>query len=100
MSIISVKRPPVNRKHAGPPHGVARLTLHVNGTAYFVEPIPITGSVATKLYRLRTADGANLTVASTLDGLSCDCCDPNPSDCEHVRAMLAVGLFDGKGGAR
>jgi hypothetical protein len=89
-------------------HGVARLTLSINGVAYSVRPILITGAVATRLFRLRKADGTTHLVTSTLDGLSCDCdaytfrhngIDAN--GCEHLNAMVAVRLCDSpKGGAQ
>jgi hypothetical protein len=81
------------------------LTLTINGVYYRVTPFPITGSVATKVFRLRKADGTHYTVASTLDGLSCDCADYtfrrdgiDSAGCKHIKAMVAVGLLDPKGG--
>src|SRR5690242_5950924 len=98
--MATVSRTPSARK---PTRCTCRLTLTINGVAYRVTPIPITGSIATKLYRLRTADGTTFTVGSTIDGLSCHCDAAfrhAGADCEHVRAVVACGLFDQKGGAR
>jgi hypothetical protein len=86
---------------------VARLTLFINGTAYNVRPISIAASVATRLYRLRKADGTAYNVAMTLDGPICDCPDftfhrdgIDPDGCKHIKAMIAVRLLDSpKGGA-
>jgi hypothetical protein len=65
-----------------------------------VTPIPV-ACFGAKLFRLRKADGTTHLVASTLEGFSCDCADDNPADdCDHVKAMVAVGLFERKGGAR
>jgi hypothetical protein len=108
MSSVPKVRPARQRQPARPPHGVARLTLFINGVAYNVRPIPVTGAIATRLYRLRKPDGTTHVVASTLDGLSCDCADSpfgrdgiDPDGCQHIRALVAVRLLDSrKGGVR
>jgi hypothetical protein len=99
MSILTSPRAGDQRNPARLAHGICRLTLTINSIPYRVSPIPIAGCIGAKLYRLKS-DGAHHTVAETIDGHSCDCSDPNRADCEHVRAMVACGLFDRKGGAR
>jgi hypothetical protein len=91
------------RQPARPSHGVARLTLFINGVAYHVRPIPVTGAIATRLYLLRKPDGTTHFVASTLDGLSCDCDDHtfhrdsiDPDGCQHIKALVAVRLLDSR----
>jgi hypothetical protein len=90
-----------------PSHGVARLTLTINGVAYNVRPIPMTGAIASRLYLLRKPDGTTYSVAQTLDGLFCDCADYtfrrdgiDPDGCKHIKAMVAVRLLDREGGVR
>jgi hypothetical protein len=95
------------RKPARPTHGVCRLTLTINGTAYNVRPIPADPSVASKAYRLKKGIGTIYHLATTAHGPSCDCPDfilrrdgIDPAGCKHIKALVACGLFDRKGGAR
>ncbi len=88
-------------------HGVCRLTLSTNGTTYNVRPIPTDRDAALKAYRLRKSDGTAYHVALTTHGLTCDTPDfvmsrdgIDPDGCKHIKAMVAYGLFDRKGGAR
>jgi hypothetical protein len=106
MSIVTRPRADEQRNPDRPARNTCRLTLAINHVAYDVKPIPIAGSVHTRLYLLRGSDGTRFTVASTLDGFSCHCDDAfrrdgaEPADCVHIRAMVACGLFDPKGGVR
>jgi hypothetical protein len=81
--------------------------LFINGTAYGVLPIRPRPDAASKAYRLRKSDGTAYHVAQTVHGPSRDCPDftfnrdgIDPGGCKHYRALVAVGLFDRKGGAR
>jgi hypothetical protein len=100
-------RPSRARKPARTPHGIARLTLFINGTACGVVPLQPDPDAASKAYRLRKSDGTAYHVAQTVNGPSCDCPDftfnrdgIDPGGCKHCRALAAVGLFDREGGAR
>ena len=95
------------RKPARNPHGVARLTLFINGTAYNVRPVQTDADAALKAYRLRKSDGTAYHVALTTHSLTCDCPDftfnrdgIDPAGCKHIKAMVACSFFDRKGGAR
>jgi hypothetical protein len=89
---------------------VLTITSGSNSTAYRITPLSVFGSNATRLYRLRKADGTSYKIAQAQDGsLTCDCADhayrsrrgETTGGCNHVRAMVACGLLDGrKGGAR
>jgi hypothetical protein len=83
------------------------LVLTINGTNYSVRPVLADSSIALKAFRLRKEDGTIYDVALTAHGLECDC--PNflfrrdgldPSGCKHVKALVACGLLDAKGGRR
>jgi hypothetical protein len=93
------------RTRRKPAHGVARLTLFINGTPYNVRPLPIAGTAALALFQLRKSDGARYIVASTENGVECDCPDHifnraglDPAGCKHVKSLVAVGLIGRKGG--
>jgi hypothetical protein len=94
------------RKPARPPHGVARLTLHINGVTYNVRPIACDPTAALQAFRLRKADGTAYHVALTPDGLTCDCPDftwhrngDGVDDCcKHIKAMIAVGMLRARQG--
>jgi hypothetical protein len=88
------------------PHGVARLELLINGTRYKVRP-HAAGSVAeVRSFRLRKDDGTCHIVSETLEGCTCTCLDyvkvrsVKGAHCKHLKAALAVGLFDRQDGAR
>ena len=105
--MISVPRSRSVRKPARTPHGLARLTLVINGAAYNVRPVQTDADAALKAYRLRKSDGTAYHVALTVHGLTCDCPDftfnrdgIDPAGCKHIKAMVAVGLLDQKGGAQ
>jgi len=92
-----------DRKIIRPAHGVARLTLHINGTSYALRRIPADPSIALKAFRLRKADGTAYYVAATEHGPVCDCPDftfhrdgIDPAGCKHIRALAAVGLMSEK----
>jgi hypothetical protein len=102
--MATVSRP---RKRRKPAHGTCRLSLTINGTGYNVRPIPTDADAALKAFRLRKQDGTAYHVALTTHGLTCDCPDfvmsrdgIDPDGCKHIKAMVACGLFDRKGGAR
>ena len=107
MPRVSTPRAGVQRKPARPPHGVARLTLHINSTAYSVRPLWCDGIHATRLFRLHKAGTpTRYVIALTPDGPVCDCPDYtfnrdgiDPEGCKHIKAMLAVGLLS-KGGVQ
>jgi hypothetical protein len=94
------------RKPVRPAHGVARLTLTINGVAYSLHPLWCDGVEATRLYRLRKAGTpARYVVAETPDGPVCDCPDYtfhregiDPAGCKHIKAMVAVGLIAARKG--
>ena len=94
-------------KRRKPAHGTCRLTLTINGTTYNVRPIAVDRDAALKAYRLKKNDGTHYNVAQTTHGLTCDCPDfvlsrdgIDPDGCKHIKAMVACGLFDRKGGAK
>ena len=102
--MATVSRP---RKRRKPAHGTCRLSLTINGTGYNVRPIPTDADAALKAFRLRKQDGTAYHVALTTHGLTCDCPDfvmsrdgIDPDGCKHIKAMVACGLFDRKGGAK
>jgi hypothetical protein len=94
------------RKPARPAHGVARLVLHINGTAYSLHPLWCDGVEATRLYRLRKCGTpTRYVVAETPDGPVCDCPDYtfhregiDPDGCKHIKAMVATGLITARKG--
>ena len=95
------------RRTRKPAHGVCRLVLTINGTSYNVRPILAGSSNARKAFRLRETDGTLYHVADTVHGLQCDCPDflfhrdgLDVEGCKHVKAMVACGLFERKGGAK
>jgi hypothetical protein len=94
-------------KTARPTHGTCRLTLRIIGTVYTVRPIPADAFAALKAFRLRKDDGTVYDVAQTVHGLECDCPDfifhrdgIDADGCKHLKALVACGLFDRKGGSR
>ena len=103
MSTMTAPRRRVNRKPARPTHGTYRLTLHINGVAYAVRPLPCDPDAATRSYRLRKDDGTSYNVARTSHGLACDCPDftfhregLDPAGCKHIKALAASGLMAAK----
>lgn len=83
-----------------PAHGVARLTLTINGTSYSVRPTAPDPSAASRAFRLRKADGECYDVAMTAHGPECSCPDwifsrdgIDPNGCKHIRAAAACGLL-------
>jgi hypothetical protein len=92
--------PDVIRRRVKVPHGVCRLTLDINGTAYAVIPNRGASELASKAFRLRKADGTIYDVAATAHGVTCDCPDylfnrqdKDVNGCKHVKAMKACGLL-------
>lgn len=49
---------------AHPTHGMARLSLFINGTAYHVRPLSTDALIAIKAFRLRKFDGTEYDIAS------------------------------------
>jgi hypothetical protein len=110
--VPNVSRPPregqtATRKTARPTHGTCRLVLTINSTSYTVRPIFADSSIAVRAYRLRKGDGTIYDLVQTDHGLQCDCPDHlfrrdgiDPDGCKHLKALVACGLFDSKGGAR
>ena len=83
--------PETRCKTLPPAHGVARLTLHINGIAYAVRPIACDPAAALKAIRLRKADGTIYHIALTEHGPICDCPDftfsregIDPAGCKHI----------------
>lgn len=104
MATVSRTRSDKQRK---PAQGTCRLILRINGTSYTVRPVLADSSVALKAFRLRKADGTLYDVAHTVHGHQCDCPDflfhrdgIDPDGCKHIKALVACGLLDAKGGAR
>lgn len=86
------------RRTVREPHGVARLTLTINGTSYAVRPFGTPDGTA---WKLRRPDGTAHHVAPTPHGPTCTCGDftwrrdgLDPRGCKHVRALVAVGLIE------
>jgi hypothetical protein len=99
----------VPRPHLGghPAHGTCRLVLTINGTDYVVRPVLADSSIALKAFRLRKEDGTAYDVALTAHGLQCDCPDflfhrdgLDSDECKHLKALVACGLLEAKGGRR
>jgi hypothetical protein len=89
------------RKPARPAHGVARLSLFINGKAYHVLPHPADALTTIKAFRLRKFDGTEYDIAQTSEGITCDCPDftfnregIDPEGCKHIKALVACGLID------
>jgi hypothetical protein len=101
MTTAIATRRPMNRKPAKPAHGIARLTLTINGTVYSLHPLWCDGVHATRLFRLhKSGTATRYVVAQAPDGLVCDCPDftfhrdgIDPDGCKHIKAMVAVGLL-------
>jgi hypothetical protein len=81
--------------------------LSINGTTYNVRPIAVDREAALKAYRLKKSNGTHYNVALTNHGLTCDCPDfvmsrdsIDPDGCKHIKAMVACGLLNRKGGAK
>lgn len=88
-------------KSVRPAHGVARLSLFINGKAYHVIPLPADGRAHLRAFRLRKLDGTEYDIAQTGEGITCDCPDfafnrdgIDPGGCKHVKALVACGLID------
>jgi hypothetical protein len=90
---------------AHPTHGMARLSLFINGTAYHVRPLSTDALTAIKAFRLRKFDGTEYDIAQTVHGITCDC--PaftfkregiDPEGCKHIKALVACGLIEPKPG--
>ncbi len=88
------------RRKVKPAHGIARLTLAINGTSYVLRRIPCDPSAALRAWRLRKADGTTYNVGVTEFGPTCDCPDQefrregiDPHGCKHIASLRAVGLL-------
>ncbi len=87
------------------PSGIARLELLINGNRYKVRPTSLGSIAEVRTWRLRKPDGTIHIVSQALDGhITCTCKDSvartsSKTRCKHILSLLAVGLFDGKGGA-
>src|SRR5215472_9028634 len=104
-SVSDPARPVQRRKPVRPAHGVARLTLHINGVAYAVRPLACDPAAALTAFRLRKLDGTTYHVALNEHGAQCSCPDfiwnrdgRDEAGCKHVRALTVVGLLAAKGG--
>jgi hypothetical protein len=93
------------RRPVRPAHGLCRLTIHINGTAYNVRPIAVDPTAADRAFRLRKADGVAYDVAATEHGPTCTCPDYvwardglDPAGCKHIRALTVVGLLPARKG--
>jgi hypothetical protein len=89
------------RRVRRPAHGVARLVLFINGTAYNVHPLPVDSIDAVRAFRLRKHDDTAYDVAQSLDGITCDCPDfvfnregVDPEGCKHIKSLVSCGLID------
>lgn len=107
MSRLPSARPAVQRrKPVRPAHGVARLTLFINGTPYNVRPLACDPAAALTAVRLRKSDGTTYHVVLPSDSDPvCDCPDYvfhrdgiDPSGCKHVRALTVVGMLPARKG--
>jgi hypothetical protein len=92
--------PDVIRRRVKVPHGVCRLTLTINGTAYAVIPNRGARELASRAFRLKKGDGTAYDVARTVHGPECSCPDwtfnrdgKDVAGCKHVKAMRACGLL-------
>jgi hypothetical protein len=93
-------RPDQIRRRVKTPHGVCRLTLDINGTAYAAIPNRGASELASRAFRLKKGDGTIYDVAATAHGVTCDCPDyffnrqdKDVNGCKHVKAMKACGLL-------
>src|SRR5262245_8096363 len=83
-----------------PAHGVARLTLTINGTPYALHPFAAEAPEVGRAYRLRKADGTVYDAAEMAGGAICSCPDfifardgRANGPCKHLAALAAVGLL-------
>lgn len=90
-----------SRKLPRPSHGLARLSLFINGTAYHILPLPADKPTTIKAFRLRKFDGTEYDVAQNFRGMTCDCPDftfnsegIDPEGCKHIKALVSCGLLD------
>jgi hypothetical protein len=103
MAIAKAKPSP---KAPAPVTGRCSLRLRINGTTYAVRPIPA-GFAATRAFRLTKPGGETHDVSQLVYGHECTCGDfvfrrdgIDPGGCKHVKAAVACGLLDARGGAR
>jgi hypothetical protein len=99
--MATLTRPARTPRTIRPAHGTARLTLHLNGTAYAVRLLttdPASG--CTRLVRLRKADGVEYHVSRHAGGPECSCPDwifsregLSYGPCKHIAGLMAVGLL-------
>ena len=87
------------------PTGIATLELLINGNRYKMRSTSLGTISEVRTWRLRKPDGTIHIVSQALDGhITCMCKDSvartsSKTRCKHILSLLAVGLFDGKGGA-
>ena len=87
------------------PSGIARLELLINGTRYKMRSTSLGTISEVRTWRLRKADGTIHIVGQQIDGfITCTCKDSiarksAKTRCKHILSLLAVGLFDQRGGA-
>jgi len=95
-------RPSRTRKE---PSGIARLEMLINGTRYKMRSTSLGTISEVRTWRLRKADGTIHIVGQQIDGfITCTCKDfiarkSAMTRCKHILSLLAVGLFDQRGGA-
>lgn len=86
-------------------HGHARLELVINGQSFRVRSTQVGTLGEFRSWRLKEVSRAIHIFSQELDGFTtCTCMDfvarTSPkSCCKHILELLAVGLFDAKGGA-
>jgi hypothetical protein len=92
--------PDVIRRRVKVPHGVCRLTIQINDTAYAVIPNRGASELVSRAFRLKKGDGTIYDVAATAHGPTCDCPDylfnrqdKDVNGCKHIKAMKACGLL-------
>jgi hypothetical protein len=95
------------RKAPKPATGRAGLTLRINGQNYKVVPIRDQDFGAIRAFRLTKPDGEFHDVSHQVYGHDCSCGDfvfrrdgIDESGCKHIKAAVAVGLLDARGGVR
>lgn len=90
-----------DRNPPNTPYGKFYLILHINGQAHNVRPVMNDAFPSARAFRLHESGIGIYNVAQTLLGHECDCPDfvflretIDPIGCEHIKALIAMGVFD------
>jgi hypothetical protein len=95
------------RKVIKPVTGRCGLTIRINGERYKVAPIRDECFGTIRAFRFTKPDGDFHDVSHQVYGHDCSCGDfvfrrdgIDESGCKHIKAAVAVGLLDARGGSR